>query len=82
MRKVNSEKNEEHTNWSWQRSKRLLVSKEKFKAYVGVQKSGLTNMFDIQKVRKLAENFYSVELTKQDCLYIMKNYAALLAEYQ
>lgn len=60
----------------------LEVSKEKFEAYVGVQISGLTNMFDIQCVRKLAKNFYNVELTKEDCLYVMKNYAQLLAEYQ
>jgi len=82
MRKVNSEKNEEHTNWSWQRSKKLLVSKEKFEAYREVRKSGITNMFNIQRVRKVAKNFYNVRLTKEDCLYIMKNYAQLLAEYQ
>jgi len=46
------------------------MNKEKFNAYVAVQKGGLTNMFDVGNVINLAE----VELTKEDCLDIMQNY--------
>ncbi len=82
MRKVNLEKNEEHTNWSWQRSKKLLVSKEKFEAYRVVQKSGVTNMVNIKNVIYAADQICDITLTREDCFYIMKNYAQLLAEYQ
>lgn len=58
------------------------VSKEKFEAYVAVQKSGMTNMFHIENVKFAAEQICDVELTKEDCLYIIKNYGELLAKYQ
>lgn len=58
------------------------VSKEKFVAYRVVQKSGLTNMLDIRNVIFAADGMCDVILTKEDCFYIMKNYAKLLAEYQ
>ena len=61
---------------------RKVISKEKFEAYVKVQKSGITNMFDIKKVQELSDFLCNVPLTKEDCLYIMKNYGTLLAEYQ
>ena len=53
------------------------MTKEKFNAYVRVQKSGLTNMFDVRNVINLAE----VELTKEDCLDIMKNYEKYEKEF-
>ena len=65
-----------------QEKKVFEVSKEKFLAYVKVRKCGMTNMFDIKSVIYIADNVYETELTKEDCFYIMKNYGALLAEYQ
>ena len=53
------------------------MTKEKFNAYVRVQKSGLTNMFDVRNVINLAE----VELTREDCLAIMKNYEKYEKEF-
>jgi len=62
-----------------EKEKKFEVSKEKFLAYIKVQKSGMTNMFAINNVIYIAGNVYDVDLTKEDCLYIMKNYGALLA---
>ena len=60
----------------------VAVSKEKFQAYVTVQESGVTNMFDIKKVIELADKYCDVELNREDCLYIMKNYSQLKKEYK
>lgn len=46
------------------------MNNKKFMIYEGIRKSGITNMFDIKKIIKLSNN----ELTKKDCLDIMKNY--------
>ena len=53
------------------------VSKEKFRAYVKVQKSGITNMFNIPNVIEAADKIFEVELTRGDCIYIMENYKKL-----
>ena len=53
------------------------MTKEKFLAYEEVRESGETNMFDVSAVIGLAE----VELTKDDCMDIMKNYDKYAAEY-
>jgi hypothetical protein len=45
------------------------MNKEKFDKYVDVQMSGVTNMFDVNKVCKLSG------LDKADCFDIMKNYS-------
>lgn len=45
-----------------------VVSKEDFVAYVKVQKSGVTNMFAVNKVCELSG------LTKTQVFEIMKNY--------
>ena len=58
-------------------SKTKMVSKEKFRAYLKVQKSGITNMFDIAKVIEAADKIFEVELTRGDCIYIMENYKKL-----
>lgn len=58
-----------------------MVNKEKFHAYVEVKKSGIINMWNIQRVRKIAKNFYNVELTKEDCLYIREHYHELKKKY-
>jgi len=60
----------------------LEVSKEKFDAYRVVQKSGVTNMLNVSNVIYAADQICDVTLTREDCFYIMKNYAQLLAEYQ
>ena len=58
------------------------VSKEKFRAYVKVQKSGITNMFNIANVIEAADKIFGVELTREDCIYIMKNYKALTEAFK
>ncbi len=55
----------------------MTVNKEKFDAYVVVQESGVTNMFDVPIVITYAHRLCNVELTKEDCLYIMENYGKL-----
>ena len=49
---------------------KMSVTKEQFLAYEEVRQSGLTNMFDIKYVMTLADE----ELSREDCLDIMKNY--------
>jgi len=58
------------------------VSKEKFRAYVKVQKSGITNMFNIANVIEAADKIFEVELTRGDCIYIMKNYKELVEAFK
>jgi len=53
------------------------MTKEKFQAYVAVQESGVTNMMDVKNVIFAADQICDVELTKEDCFYIMKNYGKL-----
>ena len=65
-----------------EKEKKFEVSQEKFDTYVKIQKSGVTNMWAVSVVVKVSKMFYETELTKEDCLYIMKNYGALLAEYK
>lgn len=57
-------------------------SKEQFKAYVSVQQSGVTNMFDGQAVIHYAREWCDVELSKENILYIFKNYSELAEEYK
>ncbi|MBA7552920.1 hypothetical protein ES705_45499 [subsurface metagenome] len=54
-----------------------MVSKEKFRAYVKVQESGITNMFNVPNVIEAADKIFDVELNKEDCIYIMENYKEL-----
>ena len=51
--------------------------KEKFLTYEGIRKSGITNMFDVSFVCELSNG----TLTRQDCIYIMKNYSELSEKY-
>ena len=46
------------------------MTKKKFESYVEIQRSGLTNMWDIKVVIDLSGG----KLTKKDCLDIMENY--------
>jgi len=58
------------------------VSKEKFEAYLKVQKSGITNMFNIPNVIEAADKIFEVELTREDCIYIMENYKELMEAFK
>ena len=57
--------------------KNMKNEKEKFLSYEEVRDGGVTNMFDIENVIALSE----VDLSKQDCLYIMKHYGELAKKY-
>ena len=51
------------------------ITKEQFTAYVRVQKSGVTNMFDIRNVTALTG------LDKNQCIAIMEQYSELDKKY-
>ena len=54
---------------------KTTISKEQFESYVRVQKSGVTNMFDLRNVTALTG------LNKEQCLEIMSNYGELDKKY-
>ena len=51
------------------------ITKENFEAYVNVQESGITNMFDVKMVESLSG------LSKGTIMSIMKNYGELKDKY-
>ena len=51
------------------------ITKENFEAYVDVQESGITNMFDVRMVQSLSG------LEKEEIMEIMKNYGTLKDKY-
>ena len=51
------------------------ITKEQFTSYVRVQKSGVTNMFDVRNVMALTG------LSKEQIIYIMENYSELDEKY-
>ena len=51
------------------------ITKENFEAYVDVQESGITNMFDVRMVQSLSG------LEKEEIMSIMKNYGELKDKY-
>jgi len=53
----------------------LEITEEDFESYVEVQRSGVTNMFDVRTVSSLSG------LTREQILYIMKNYNELAEKY-
>lgn len=59
----------------------IATEKKMFEAYEEVRKSGLTNMFDVKMVIKLAREFSNVVFTREDVIEIMKNYSKLKAKY-
>jgi len=59
----------------------MEITKEKFIAYEKVRQSGLTNMFDVNKVIDLAILICGVELEKEEVLDIMKNYTKYFEKY-
>lgn len=52
------------------------ITKEQFKSYLSVQKSGITNMFDVHKVQILSG------LERETIFDIMKNYSKYLKNFQ
>tara|TARA_R110001592_G_scaffold117404_1_gene319392 strand:- start:760 stop:933 length:174 start_codon:yes stop_codon:yes gene_type:complete len=55
---------------------KIEITKSQFEAYVRVQKSGVTNMFDIRNVTALTG------LDKNQCMEIMSNYSELEEKHQ
>jgi len=53
------------------------MTKEKFICYEDIRLSGVTNMFDVNKVIKLSDNL----LDKKGILDIMKNYRKYYDEF-
>ena len=51
------------------------ITKQQFEAYVDVQESGVTNMFDVRTVQSLSG------LNKEEIMEIMKNYGELKDKY-
>ena len=54
---------------------KIEITKEQFTAYVRVQKSGVTNMFDLKNVTALTG------LDKNQCIAIMEQYGELDKKY-
>ena len=54
---------------------KVEITKKQFEDYVRVQKSGVTNMFDLNNVKALTG------LNKEQCLEIMSNYGELEEKY-
>ncbi len=53
----------------------MTITQEQFDAYVEVQESGITNMFNVQVVSDYSG------LSRQDIMTIMSNYSALQEKY-
>jgi len=51
------------------------ITKKQFEAYIDVQESGVTNMFDVRTVQSLSG------LNKEEIMEIMKNYGELKDKY-
>ena len=51
------------------------ITQEQFEAYVSVQESGVTNMFDVKTVGELSG------LEKEEIITIMKSYGELKEKY-
>ena len=56
--------------------KQITITKEQFEAYVSVQRSGVTNMFDVRTVTSLSG------LGKTQVMDIMTNYSELEDKYK
>ena len=54
---------------------KLEITKAQFERYLGVQNSGVTNMFDLRNVMALTG------LSKEQIMYIMQNYGELEEKY-
>ena len=56
---------------------KIIITKEEFLSYVEVQKSGKTNMFDINNVIYLS----NIPLTKEKIIEIMNHYQTYSEKY-
>ena len=56
-------------------NKMTEITKEQFEAYIDVQESGITNMFNVKLVGELSG------LEKEEIMEIMKNYGTLKDKY-
>jgi len=54
---------------------KIEITKAQFERYLGVQNSGVTNMFDIRNVKALTG------LSKEQCIAIMEQYNELTKKY-
>jgi len=52
-----------------------MITREKFKRYEAVRRSGVTNMFEIRAVSRLSG------LSNEEIISIMKNYARYKKEF-
>lgn len=51
-----------------------MITKQEIETYEEVRKSGLTNMFDVNKVIELGFQLNGQKLTREQVFEIMKNY--------
>lgn len=54
---------------------------KKFKAFNAVRETGLTNMYDVREVIRLAKSLQGVTLTRDDVTYIFGSYATLIKQF-
>lgn len=59
----------------------MKPTQKEFNAYVAVQRSGQTNMFDREAVQALISRISDEFLDKEKITYIMSNYNDLMQEY-
>ena len=59
----------------------MYISRAKFNAYIEVQMSGLTNMFDLDEVLRLNRKMSEIELSKKELHYIMRSYKKLKEKF-
>lgn len=58
------------------------MTKKKFKAYLTVRESGITNMFDLPEVKQLARKLANTELTSEEIFDAMSNFAKYSRMYK
>jgi hypothetical protein len=53
----------------------MKITREMFEAYERVRESGATNMFAVGTVKRLMDEIYGLDASKDEILEIMKNYS-------
>ena len=53
----------------------MTITKSQYQRYERVRRSGVTNMFDVRRVMKLAA------LTREQCIAIMQDYSRLKEQF-
>ena len=59
----------------------MTITKEKFEAFVEVQRSGMTNMFDVKAVSDLCRIRSDEVISTDEVKEIMKQYDSLMEQY-